>query len=152
MGRSIRLALILTSTTVLASSAGCQLVGIPSYRSDQGSNQCESDCPPGLLPPTPGWLARLHHKEKLPQPPQHPRFQPLPTRPMFSQDPRRPEGLGRLPNTMVQGAGSVYGRFPNAQNGGIAAANQFEDESFENMPVNGIPTNSIQTIQGSGSR
>ena len=116
MNQIVRQIPILAASMILASSAGCQLLGIPSYRSDGPAvQQCQDDCPPGVLPPMPGWLAKWCHKEKVPQPPQHPRFQPLPTRPMFSSDPRRPEGLGRIPNTMQQHPGPSYGRIPTAE-------------------------------------
>ncbi len=101
-----RIHLILLVCSLLASSPGCQVIGIPSYRLDgstgysadyagnaaqgqscfvgEASLECPSDeCPPTVLPPLPGWLAAWKAKRDLPDPPAYPRFHPLPTRPMF---------------------------------------------------------------------
>jgi hypothetical protein len=69
-------------------------------------------CPPGFLPPAPvflrqvplwmhagipvpAWWAEWKAKRDLPEPAPYPRFQPLPTRPIFS--PRPDGGAGTLP-------------------------------------------------------
>ena len=101
--------------TIFSTQTGCHVVGIPSYRFDQPQQssrqisdptagpatydptqfdpvQCDADCPPGILPPLPGWLAKWCHKEEeLPEPSPYPRFHPLPTRPMFA--PRQSETM-----------------------------------------------------------
>ena len=122
---------ILLVYALLATSTGCQMLGIPSYRADSGGlghhldahlaehspaqmvcdgNSCyevvmdESGGmgAPRVLPPLPGWLGRWHTKKDLPEAPEYPRFQPLPTRPMFSPAPGSAEsaiGYGDLPAT-----------------------------------------------------
>ena len=93
---------ILLVCGLLTSSAGCQCLGIPSYRADSGGEPlgnagfdpqydqyspydcADAPCPPGILPPPPGWLAKWKSRRDLPEPPPYPRFHPLPTRPMFS--------------------------------------------------------------------
>lgn len=81
---------------------GCNVLGVPSYRADAvgglPEQVCHSPentgftadgeaCPPGVLPPLPGWLHRWHAKQDIPAPAAYPRFHPLPTRPMFEPDP-----------------------------------------------------------------
>jgi hypothetical protein len=115
---------ILLVSAVLATASGCQVLGIPSYRADSGqlaghqSPQmvCVGDScsevmvgegeemlgAPRVLPPLPGWLGRWHAKKNIPEAPDHPRFHPLPTRPMFSPAPAGVEpvaGYGGLPAT-----------------------------------------------------
>lgn len=66
-------------------STGCSLLGVPSQRySDTG---CQPSCPSGPVPalPLPGCLAEWHAEKELPKAPAFPRFHPVPTRPMFSQ-------------------------------------------------------------------
>jgi hypothetical protein len=68
---------------------------IPLDGESQG-NATEA-CRPGLLPPTPLWMhagfpvprwwAEWKAKRNLPEPAPYPRFQPLPTRPIFSPRP-----------------------------------------------------------------
>lgn len=90
---------ILLFCVLLASGTGCQILGIPSYRSDGmsygstadacASADCsEIDCPPTVLPPIGllPWFSR-YRKEEEPEAPPFPRFHPLPTRPMFSPQP-----------------------------------------------------------------
>lgn len=53
-----------------------------------GTGSCMGpECTPSIVPPLPGCLARFQKGEELPQAPEHPRFQPLPTRPVFSTSP-----------------------------------------------------------------
>jgi hypothetical protein len=110
-------ALILLLFGLLTSGSGCQILHIPSYRVHEGTDGGElcSDfgperplgsegpsgtfegCEPGFLPPAPtwvhagfpvpGWWAEWKAKRNLPEPAPYPRFQPLPTRPMFSPRP-----------------------------------------------------------------
>ncbi len=121
-----RLALLLI---LLPCCFGCQVIGIPSYRADDGCGYpvadmstsscsvpggfdsecapfCESQCPPGIIPPLPvlpGWLAewrmRRAEEKARPQAPEYPRYHPLPTRPMFS--PRKPD-LPTMPQQAVR--------------------------------------------------
>ncbi len=129
---------ILLVCALVATSTGCQVLGIPSYRAETGhvsghmpgspglseqpttqlvcdGDSCRevevsefevSECgemgAPRVLPPLPGWLGRWHAKKELPDAPEYPRFQPLPTRPMFSQAPEvavAPIGYGDFPAT-----------------------------------------------------
>ncbi len=72
-----------SETGASESSCGTELGGMPL-----------NDCPPSFLPPIPvwrpvgvpipGWWAEGKAKRDLPEPAPYPRFQPLPTRPMFS--------------------------------------------------------------------
>lgn len=124
---------ILLFLLLLTSGTGCQVLGIPSYRSDVCDPQlsasylsydgcdvgnAELDCsevsvlPP--LPPLPGWLAAWHERRKTPQPAAYPRFQPLPTRPMFSPPPGNPNHpLGGPVPLETSGTGySGYGQLP----------------------------------------
>lgn len=110
-------ALILLLFGLLTSGSGCQILHIPSYRVNESGERgvCCSEygpeipfdgelqgnateaCRPGLLPPTPlwmhagfpvpGWWAEWKAKRNLPEPAPYPRFQPLPTRPIFSPRP-----------------------------------------------------------------
>lgn len=114
----------------LTSGGGCQLLQIPSYRADScvpsdsfssdfpHSRECldvVSDCPPGILPPLPGWtqsgcLARWKAQKDLPPPAPYPRFHPLPTRPMFSPSPSRlpyADGVTGMPAPAIP-----YGQMP----------------------------------------
>jgi len=98
----------------LTSGSGCAVLNIPSYRADScGPAECatsnfagsaaasgnsgipvDDNCPAGFLPPlpvwlhsgipVPGWWVAWKAKKDLPEPAPFPRFQPLPTRPMFS--------------------------------------------------------------------
>ncbi len=113
---------ILLVSALLSTASGCQVLGIPSYRADSGhlrgyqptEMMCVGDScseviasendemlgAPRVLPPLPGWLGRWHAKKNLPEAPDHPRFHPLPTRPMFSAAPEGtavPTGFGALP-------------------------------------------------------
>ncbi len=114
----------------LASATGCQVLGIPSYRADMGGTPVDPytdgeipggdiACPPGVLPPMPGWLAAWHAKKELPQPPAYPRFLPLPTRPMFSPRasdapiPMQGDAVGPMAAPRVH-----YGHWPSAGDGG----------------------------------
>lgn len=100
---------ILLFCAVLTMASGCQVLGIPSYRADAGQvpgyqspqMACVGDScsgvmmdehgemlgAPRVLPPLPGWLGRWHAKKNLPEAPDHPRFHPLPTRPLFNSTP-----------------------------------------------------------------
>lgn len=119
-----RLMTILLVCAHLASGTGCHVLRIPSYRADAGCGDsgagyhggdvypaADMECPPTVLPPLPGWLAAWHEKKKTPQPPDYPRFQPLPTRPMFTP-PKTQAGLG-------VGSAVNYGHWPSAENGGM---------------------------------
>lgn len=113
---------ILLVSAVLTTASGCQVLGIPSYRADSGHHlgyqpaemMCVGDScseviasehdemlgAPRVLPPLPGWLGRWHAKKNLPEAPDHPRFHPLPTRPLFSATSAGAEvstGYGALP-------------------------------------------------------
>ncbi len=99
---------ILVLFWTLTSGSGCQVLNIPSYRADSCSSAASyspaevvgpnAACPPGFLPPlpawihagvpVPGWWAEWKAKKDLPEPAPYPRFQPLPTRPMFSPQTR----------------------------------------------------------------
>lgn len=117
-----RLFIILLVCGYLASGTGCHVLRIPSYRADPGCGDLaagypggEQSCAPTVLPPLPGWLAAWHEKKQTPQPPDFPRFQPLPTRPMFTQ-PKMQTGVGT-------GAAIHYGHWPSAEDGGIQSEN-----------------------------
>lgn len=77
-------------------NAGMQKVGISANASCDGYRT-------GILPPipVPNWFAKWHKDEEPPEAPGYPRFQPLPTRPMFSQPPRGEMLIPTdLPNSM----------------------------------------------------
>ncbi len=137
-------ATILLVSSILASGSGCQVLGIPSYRSDSSSGMqaaystgaavvpgCETGqfeegtgCEPGIIPPLPGCFASLHAKKEawkaernLPEPAPYPRFHPLPTRPMFSPKPLTASSFGPPPDfsSDFPMAPSVqYGRIPQS--------------------------------------
>lgn len=72
----------------LVSGSGCAMVQIPSYRLEECAAESYSSTPTLLPPlPVPGWLARWKAEKQLPKPAASPRFHPLPTRPMFLQQP-----------------------------------------------------------------
>ena len=99
---------ILLVCGVLATAPGCQVLGIPSYRADiVGGELADGSCgefdmacaSPQPLPPLPGFFGRWQARRALPDPPEYPRFQPVPTRPMYSPraagDPQA--SYGKLP-------------------------------------------------------
>ncbi len=108
----LKLPLIGSILASLVLCSGCACIQGPGYRLEDVSMQgsCEDVFAEGEyeyygpnLPkiPVPGWVKKWHEDRKLPKPPQSPRFQPLPTRPMFS---RQPEADGR--------AFSCFGQLP----------------------------------------
>ena len=108
-------AIILIVCLVMPIATGCQVLGIPSYRSDCVGGQidsCQSSCPPTVLPPLPimpAWLSRFH-RESQEEPPPYPRFHPLPTRPMFSPGPpNSSSGANYLPFNSNPELGSMQG-------------------------------------------
>jgi hypothetical protein len=124
---------ILFLLLILPSLIGCHVLHIPSYRvaGDAMGNSDYGDCPPGTcgggmiggLPipalPTPGWLAKWKEKRELPDPPNYPRFHPLPTRPMFDPRPGQASigsaGLG-YDSYLQNGSGQgVYGAMPREE-------------------------------------
>jgi hypothetical protein len=124
---------ILLFCGILASSSGCHIVGIPSYRADSQAalgQSClaeEEACPIGVLPPAlplPGWLAKWKAEQDLPTPPSYPRFHPLPTRPMFSRPATSPSGYfnsqpslngyEEFGESQAVGASPAYGVLPES--------------------------------------
>ncbi len=122
--------LILLVFGIVTSGSGCQVLGIPSYRAENGTGshlagsgiECLADaetCPPGIFPPlptmshfTPGCLARWKAQRELPEPSAYPRFHPLPTRPMFSSGPNQ------IPFSADMGMpvqNTPYGQLPEPQ-------------------------------------
>lgn len=88
---------------------------------DPCSPEWPAACMPGPVsgPPAPllSCLARLPHREGLPEAPPYPRFHPLPTRPMLSprSDFGPPQGSPALESfdaLQATGAASIYGAIP----------------------------------------
>lgn len=88
---------------------GCAMVQPPGYRLEDCAMSTYGE-PDGFTPdyhwpqmsvPVPAWYATWKAKRNLPKPPQSPRFQPLPTRPMFSAGSNSNQPLscfGQLPS------------------------------------------------------
>jgi hypothetical protein len=105
---------ILLILVSLLASGGCAALHGPGYRLEEVSmthcgepefvdGEYEYYGPPLPAIPTPQWFQQWQAKRKLPMPPQSPRFQPLPTRPMFSAAKGQPERqldcFGKLPQS-----------------------------------------------------
>jgi hypothetical protein len=123
--------------------------GVPTDLSGAASYPPEVACPPGFFPhlrgwphvgfPVPSWWAEWKAKKDLPKPPPYPRFQPLPTRPVFQPRPvsvDQPWGEGVM-------APTPYGQLPAPEAGAVPWGSR--GAGAAQVPPNGLPPNGTRS-------
>lgn len=137
-----------SGSTAEAGFGGEYLTSSGEVYCEGGMGSCQvsgldaEQCPPSILPPLPGWLSGWMAKEELPEPPAYPRFQPLPTRPMFSPRPPQNDWSAALSNLPPEAGIHTWGTAPAPYGHWPAAGEQPQANGpVSNSPRGAMPSN-----------